>query len=450
MSPEAPNVRVAVLNYNGEHLVLRCLQQLERLDWPRDRLEVVVIDNGSTDASVPLIREHHPDVDILEPGRNLGFAEGNNLAMRDLEGIDYIALLNNDAYVEPGWLAALVRALESDAGLGAACPKIVFEPRFFLVGLEGPTFTPGAHDRRELSVRVSGIRVDGEDRWRDAQLVTGWHGIEHGGADEPVYRWMGAQAELRVPSNPARRPDSAEIRVASERETELTVRSDGVERSYPVGRSPTWIEIPLAGEPVDVIQNAGNVLVPGGWGADRAHLEVDRGQHDEPAEVFAWCGGSVLLRRRYLEEIGIFDPRYFIYYEDFDLSWRGRARGWRYVYVPDALVRHIHSATNVEGSAFFEHLVERNRLIVHVKNAPAGYAAEATARYVRSMAGHAVRDVVRPLRLGRRPQPMILKRRVRSFASFTRQLPSMLPERRRLRIAQTVPDDELLAWRTRR
>lgn len=450
MSAARPKVRVAVLNYNGAHLVGRCLEHLARLEWPRERLEIVVIDNGSTDGSVALVRERHPHVGIIDAGRNLGFAEGNNLAMRELEGIDYIALLNNDAYVEPRWLEALVEALEADPGLGAACPKIVFEPRFALVELEAPTFSPGSYDARELSIRVSGIRVEGEDRWKDAQLVTGWYGIEPGGTDEPVFRWMGGRAELRVPSNPASAPEAAEIRVASERETELTARSNGVERRHTIGRSPTWVEIPLSRRRVDVIQNVGNILYPGGYGADRGHLEVDRGQYDDPAEVFAWCGGSVLLRRRYLEEIGIFDPRFFIYYEDFDLSWRGRARGWRYLYVPESVVRHIHSATNVEGSAFFEHLVERNRLIVHAKNAPAGYAARATAAYVRSMGGHAFRDVARPLRHRRRPNATVLRRRVRSFASFARQLPSILAERRRLRRAQTVPDDELLGWLAQR
>ena len=59
--------------------------------------------------------------------------------------------------------------------------------------------------------------------------------------------------------------------------------------------------------------------------------------------MFAWCGGAVLLRRRYLDDVGLFDERFFLYYEDTDLSWRGRLRGWRYVYVPGAVVRHHHA-----------------------------------------------------------------------------------------------------------
>ena len=105
--------------------------------------------------------------------------------------------------------------------------------------------------------------------------------------------------------------------------------------------------------------------ITGGYGGDRGFLEADRGQYDKPADVFAWCGCSVLLRPRYLAEVGLLDERLFLYYEDIDLSWRGRAQGWRYRYVPESVVRHAHTATSVEGSELFQYYVERNRLLVH-------------------------------------------------------------------------------------
>ncbi len=84
----------------------------------------------------------------------------------------------------------------------------------------------------------------------------------------------------------------------------------------------------------DVINNVGSNLYRYGFGGDRGFLERDIGQYEEPAEVFAWCGGAVLLRREYLDDVGMFDEELFLYYEDTDLSWRGRLRGWRYQYVP--------------------------------------------------------------------------------------------------------------------
>ena len=79
-----------------------------------------------------------------------------------------------------------------------------------------------------------------------------------------------------------------------------------------------------------------------------------------PADVFAWCGGSVLFRPSYLADVGLFDERFFLYYEDTDLSWRGAARGWRYRYVPEAVTRHVHAASTGEGSPVFQYYVERH------------------------------------------------------------------------------------------
>src|SRR4029079_1900891 len=105
-----------------------------------------------------------------------------------------------------------------------------------------------------------------------------------------------------------------------------------------------WVEVALQGPPVDVINNVGSALYPHAFGGDRGFLEADGGQYDEPADVFAWCGGAVLLRRAYLDDVGLFDERLFLYYEDTDLSWRGRLRGWGYRSGPSSVVRHRHAA----------------------------------------------------------------------------------------------------------
>src|SRR6266508_3622806 len=87
---------------------------------------------------------------------NRGFAGGCNLGLRDLAGIDYVALVNNDATVDPGWLAPLVDTLAADVKLGAACPKILFAGRFVEVEVSAQSHLSGGGDRRELGVRLSG------------------------------------------------------------------------------------------------------------------------------------------------------------------------------------------------------------------------------------------------------------------------------------------------------
>jgi GT2 family glycosyltransferase len=408
-----PLVRVVIVTRDRRDLVLGCLERVYAVEWSHDRLEVVVVDNSSSDGSVEAIQERFPDVRLLPASRNLGYAAANNLALRNLSALDYAALLNNDALAEPGWLNPLVAALEADAGLGAAASKILFAPRFVEVALETPR-----------SVWMHAIRVGGDERTVDTQFPEGWtptRGRDPGRLSEP-------KSVLRVPAD-----GPALMLVSARDDTELVLASGDESRTVSVGRTPRWVELPLAGPVVDVVNSAGSALLPGGYGADRGYLEVDRGQYDRPEEIFAWSGAAVLLRRAYLENVGLFDPRLFLYYEDFDLSWRGRARGWRYLYVPESVVRHVHAASSIEGSQLFHHYVERNRLLVHVKNAPARAAAAVVGEFLRTTVRYTRRDVVRPLVRRQRPDPTWPARRIGSFAGFLRHLAPTLLERRRLR-----------------
>lgn len=238
---------------------------------------------------------------------------------------------------------------------------------------------------------------------------------------------------------------SARLRLSGEVAKVVTLTAGDEQVETTVGPEPTWVEIALAGEPYDVVNNVGSVLVEGGYGGDRGFLEPDRGQYDEPTEVFAWCGGQALLRARYLDEVGLLDERFFLYYEDTDLSWRGRAAGWRYLYRPEAVIRHLHGASAGEGSAIFQHYVERNRLLVLAKNAPPRLAVSAAWRYLLSTASYARRDVLGPLLRGHRPNTVLARRRVRSYLAFLRLLPAMVVERRRLRRRQVVPSTEIVS-----
>jgi GT2 family glycosyltransferase len=390
----SPTVGIGIVNRDSRELLLRCLEGLEAD-------EIVVVDNASTDGSATAVRERYPAVRVVESERNLGYAAGANRAIRELRDVDYVGLLNNDAIVESRWLEQLVEALDSDPGLGAAAPKILFDGRFVELTLEDEATPRSKADPRPVGVRLSGIRVDGEDEWRRAQFVQGWHReeVNEGGP----YRWSSGRALLRVPVG-----EAAELRL-----------DEG------------WRRFPLDRPPLDVINNAGSIIVEGGYGADRGFLEVDSGQFDISEEVFAWCGAAVLLRRAYVDDVGGFDERLFLYYEDFDLSWRGQARGWRYRYVPESVVRHVHTASSVEGSAVFDYYVERNRLLVHAKNAPAGYTARVALGALRMLFVIVRREVVRRALFGGRADAMVARRRLRSFGGFLALLPAILVQRLR-------------------
>lgn len=447
----SPRVRLVVLNYNGGDMTFRCLEHLSALDWPADRLELVLVDNASSDGLVERVRAERPGVRVIESGGNLGFP-ANNLGLVDLDGIDYVGLVNNDAFPEPGWLRPLVDALDADPGVGAATSKIVFAPRFRALQLQAPTFRPGGADPRALGVQLLGVRVDGVDAWSAAQAVGGFHPLEVG-PDGP-FHWSSDTGELRVPVGAHGTAEATEVEVelrAGRGPVTVTLGEAGGERAeVEVTGQRAWHRLTLRGEPFDVINNVGSIVFDDGHGADRGYLERDEGQYEQPEDVFAWCGASVLFRPAYLASAGLFEERFFLYYEDTDLSWRGRARGWRHRYVPTSVIRHVHAATSVEGSEVFTYHVERNRLLMLVRNAPAAMAWRQVLLHVLHTASYARRDVLGPLLRRRRPSAVTVRRRLKAEAGFLRALPWALASRRRIRAAQVVPDEQLLAELTPR
>ena len=444
-------VRVVVVNYNGGGTTLACLRSVLATDWPDGDLQVVLVDNDSTDGVVAAVKESFPTVTVIEAGSNRGFAGGCNLALHDLSDVDYVALLNNDAVVEPGWLHPLVAAVEGDTRVGAASPKILFTGSFVDIGLESSTAVRGLGDRRPLGVRVSGARLDGEDAFGRLQLAEGFWGLEHGHNGEAAFQWSRGAARVRVPVRPDGSLPTVQLRLAADSNRTVIAQSGEEQAQLDVTAIPTWFDVPAAGPPFSVVNNVGGVLLADGYGADRGYQEPDRGQFDRTEEVFAWCGAAVLLSSRYLKSVGLFDERYFLYYEDTDLSWRGRSQGWHYVYVPDSVVYHEHSATSVEGSRLFAHFVERNRLLTLTRNGPLALAGREAGRYLLITGSYARRDIFSPLAHARRPTTETVRRRLHSLGAYVRLLPATLADRRRLRRRRTVDDQQLLdRWVTHR
>ncbi|HEX6386583.1 MAG TPA: glycosyltransferase family 2 protein [Anaerolineae bacterium] len=108
-----PSVSVIVLNYNSMAHLSDNLASLHQLDYPADRLEIVLADNASSDGSTEWVAANYPAVRIVENNANLGFAAGNNAGARAAGG-EWIAILNPDTRVQPDWLAELVQPALAD------------------------------------------------------------------------------------------------------------------------------------------------------------------------------------------------------------------------------------------------------------------------------------------------------------------------------------------------
>lgn len=245
---DKPLVSVVIVNWNGRRYVEACVTSA--LDQTYAPVEVLVVDNGSTDGSAPLLKEQFADrVLLLEKDKNYGFAEGVNIGIRAARG-RYIALLNNDAIAGPDWIAAMVTAIESKAPVGMCACKILFY------------HTP------------------------------------------------------------------------------------------------------------KIIDKVGHLMYPDGLNVGRGLGEADHGQFDRPEEALFPDGCAALYKRELFEDVGLFDDQFFAYGDDADLGMRARWMGWECLYVPTAVVHHVHSATLGKYSPQKAFLVERNRVWLAVKIFP--------------------------------------------------------------------------------
>ena len=138
----------------------------------------------------------------IRSDRNLGFAGGANLGLRDLPPTtSYVAVINNDVTVPPNWLRPLVTTLESDPTCGAACPKILLAGAYDAVEILGDPVRLGPFDRRTVSVRVTGVRVDGDDVLRRARFAEGFFGPEYLPGEPEPFQWAAPHATLLVPTS---------------------------------------------------------------------------------------------------------------------------------------------------------------------------------------------------------------------------------------------------------
>lgn len=125
MNPSAaPTVSVVVVNYNGQEHLQECFESLQRLEYPAGSVELICVDNGSTDGSIELMTERFPRVRVLQAGSNIGFAAGCNLGAKEAGG-EFVAFANNDMKVNEGWIKGLLDPIDIPNGVVCSSGKIL-------------------------------------------------------------------------------------------------------------------------------------------------------------------------------------------------------------------------------------------------------------------------------------------------------------------------------------
>ncbi|MGH2541898.1 MAG: glycosyltransferase family 2 protein [Ardenticatenaceae bacterium] len=258
-------VYIIILTWNNVNVTVACLESVLGLTYRTYR--VMVVDNGSEDGTVAVVRERFPSVAVIENDRNLGFAAGCNVGIRHAlaAGAAYVFLLNNDTIVPPDLLDVMVAQAEALPDVGILAPMLRY--------LDDPTRLWFAGSRRH---------------------------------------WLTLESVEFGPLGPRQQTDGAERRA------------------------------------VDYI-----------------------------------FGTAMLIPRRVLEDVGLFDEAFFLYYEDMDLCLRIQAAGYRLYHIPDVSVQHQISASTRSVSAMRYY-----------------HKARASVIFFRKHAGIARRFVIVPYRLG--------------------------------------------------
>ncbi len=115
-------VAIVILNWNGRHMLERFLPSV--VQHCPDFAEVIIADNGSSDDSIPFLRQHYPTLRLILHDKNYGFADGYNKALAQVDA-DYFVLLNDDVEVSHGWVEKVVSLMDNDPSIAVAQPKLL-------------------------------------------------------------------------------------------------------------------------------------------------------------------------------------------------------------------------------------------------------------------------------------------------------------------------------------
>lgn len=118
-----PKVSVVIVNWNAKKYLLECLESLAAGAY-RGELEVIVVDNNSSDGSQDAVRKAFQGVNLICNSDNLGFAKANNIGIRQCTG-QYVALVNSDVNVQADCITYLVDYLEKNPAVGMVGPRII-------------------------------------------------------------------------------------------------------------------------------------------------------------------------------------------------------------------------------------------------------------------------------------------------------------------------------------
>jgi len=118
------DVSFIIANYNGKGIIEQCVNSILKQDYPKNKYEIIVVDDNSPDKSWELVQKYKK-VKLIKNKKNYGFTKSNNIAMKVSSG-EFLALINNDVTLEKDWLKKMISRIKKDKNLGGIGGKILY------------------------------------------------------------------------------------------------------------------------------------------------------------------------------------------------------------------------------------------------------------------------------------------------------------------------------------
>lgn len=342
------DVSVILVNYNGKRYIDELFKSLSELELDGIRMQIVFVDNASNDDSIAYVKAHYntPNLVIVESEKNLGFAGGNNLGVEHAQG-EYIVLLNNDTKVDKLWLKEQYNRIKNDKTIGIINGKLLFYYDF--IKIETKT-----QDKFKIAkkIKVNGKSYEIDNKFAKNLLLE--EKMVCFGNSYFYIPLLDGECNYEVTLELTEYDNKTDYIILGEEE--YTANVDGeINISLDASQIKRYKK--------SLIQNAGSGINENYDGYDIGMGEEDGEKFNHEYEINNACGASFMILKEDFQAVGGFDERFFMYYEDTDLSYRVKKLGKKIIYYPNSIVRHIHTGSSKEWSPFFVFHVVRNKIL---------------------------------------------------------------------------------------
>ena len=348
------DISIIIVNYNGIKYLKNLFNSLINLKHDNIKFEVIFVDNASTDNSIQYICDHKYkeliDIKLICNDENQGFAQGNNTGVKSSSG-EFVIFLNSDTAVDHQWLEKLYKCINSNYNFGMVASKLLFFYDFIKI-----SFLTQDKIVLDKKIKINGIEYSIDNKFCK-NLLYGEQLICLG------------NTEIGIPL----------LYGIANYEIEFNILEYNMDTDYILACSQSIniddniLRIKFTKEDIlsfkyAIIQNAGSDINENYDGFDIGMGEADAPKYNFEREINLGCGAAIILRREDFDNVGGFDERFFMYYEDVDLSFKIKSLGKKIIYCPEAVVRHIHTGSSKEWSPFFSYHVYRNKLLFIYNN----------------------------------------------------------------------------------